>query len=124
MDGHVLPPQVSASPTRRASLGLEPVFPAATTLYETSIGRRVVPTFFWGETTSPGRLQRLADRLILMGDWRDSDRSQMIEETDAVVELEREQYFEYPYRIISEKFVRLLDTGQLMGDPFNSFNSF
>jgi hypothetical protein len=36
------------------------------------------------------------------------------------VELEREQYFEYPYRIISEKFVRLLDTGQLIGDPFNS----
>ena len=59
-----------------------------------TIGRRVVPTFFWGEDTSPGRLQRLADRLILMGGWRDSDRSQMNEETGAVVELEREQYFE------------------------------
>jgi hypothetical protein len=39
------------------------------------------------------------------------------------VKLERESYFEYPYRIISEKFVRLLDTGQLIGDPFNYFNS-
>jgi hypothetical protein len=41
-----------------------------------TFGRRAVPTFFWGEVTSPGRLQRIADRLILMGDWRDSDRSQ------------------------------------------------
>jgi len=68
--------KISASPARRASLGLEPVSPAATTLYETSLGQRAVPTFFWGEVTSPGRLQRIADRLILMGDWRDSDRSQ------------------------------------------------
>ena len=66
--------------------------------------------------TSPGRLQRIADRLILMGDWRDVDRSQINEETDAVVELGRESYFEYPYRINSENFVRALDTGQLMGD--------
>ena len=42
-----------------------------------------------------------------------------MEETDAVVELEREQYFEYRYRTISEKIVRLLDTGQLMGDPLS-----
>ena len=55
-----------------------------------------------------------------MGDWRDVDRSQVNEETDAVVELERAQYFEYPYRISSENFVRALDTGQLMGDPFYS----
>ena len=52
-----------------------------------------------------------------MGDWRDVDRSQMNEETDAVVELERERYFEYPYRISSENFVRTFDSGQLMGDP-------
>ena len=51
-----------------------------------------------------------------MGDWRDVDRSQINEETDAVVELERAQYLEYPYRISSENFVRALDTGQLMGD--------
>ena len=49
-----------------------------------------VPTFFWGEATSPGRLQGIADRLILTGDWRDADRSQINEETDAVVELEWE----------------------------------
>ena len=49
--------------------------------------------------------------------WRDLDRSQINEETDAVVEFERESYFEYPYRIISEKSVRALDTGQLMGGP-------
>ena len=57
-------------------------------------GRRAAPTFFWGEEISPGRLQGIADRLILMGDWRDSDRSQIIEETGAFVELEREHYFE------------------------------
>ena len=33
-----------------------------------------------------------------------------------MVELGRESYFEYPYRINSENFVRALDTGQLMGD--------
>ena len=55
-----------------------------------------------------------------MGDWRDVDCSQVNEETDAVVELERAQYFEYPYRISSENFVRTLDTGQLMDDPFYS----
>jgi hypothetical protein len=36
---------------------------------------------------SPGRRQNIADRLILMGDWRDSDRSQMIEETGVIVEM-------------------------------------
>ena len=45
--------------------------------------------------------------------------SKINEETDAVVELERAQYFEYPYRISSEKIVRTLDTGELMGDPFD-----
>ena len=54
-----------------------------------------------------------------MGDWRDVDRSQINEETDAVVELERAQYFEYPYRISSEKIARALDTGQLMSGPFD-----
>ena len=52
-----------------------------------------------------------------MGDWRDLDRSQLNEETDAVVELEWEPYFEYPYRISSEKIVRTLDTGQIMDAP-------
>ena len=33
-----------------------------------------------------------------------------------MVEIEWEQYFEYHHRIISEKIVRALDTGQLMGD--------
>ena len=46
-----------------------------------------------------------------MGDWRDADRSQINEETDAVVELEQAQYFEYPYRISSENFVRALRSG-------------
>ena len=59
-----------------------------------TFGRRAAPTFFWGEETSPGRLQHFADRLILMGDWRDSDRSQTNEETGAFVEIERELYFE------------------------------
>jgi hypothetical protein len=40
-----------------------------------TIGRRAVPTFFWGET-SPGPAQHIVTGLILMGDWRDSDRSQ------------------------------------------------
>lgn len=43
-----------------------------------TIGQRAAPTFFWGEETSPGRLRFIADRLILMGDWRDSDRSQRL----------------------------------------------
>ena len=37
-----------------------------------------------------------------------------------MVEIEWEQYFEYHHRIISEKIVRALDTGQLMGDPIYS----
>jgi len=82
----------------------------------------VVPTFFWGEDTSPGRLQRFAVRLILMDDWRDSDRSQMNEETDVALELEVTKYFEHLYRIISEKIVRLLDSGQLMDDPPGGWN--
>ena len=53
-----------------------------------TIGRRAVPTFFWGEATSPGRLQGIADRLILMGDWRDVDRSQMNEEMGVMAEFE------------------------------------
>jgi hypothetical protein len=36
---------------------------------------------------SPGRRQSIADRLILMGDWRDSDRSHMMEETGALAGL-------------------------------------
>ena len=35
-----------------------------------------------------------------------------------MVEIEWEQYFEYHHRIISEKIVRALDNGQLMGDRF------
>jgi hypothetical protein len=31
--------------------------------------------------------QNIAGCLILMGDWRDSDRSQMIEETGVIVEM-------------------------------------
>jgi hypothetical protein len=46
-----------------------------------------------------------------MGAWRDSDRGQMIEETDAFAETEREKYFACRYCIISENFVRLLDAG-------------
>ena len=38
-----------------------------------------------------------------------------------MVEIEWEQYFEYHHRIIREKIVRALDTGQLMGDPIYSF---
>ena len=37
-----------------------------------------------------------------------------------MIEFERAFYFEYPYRIISEKIVRALDNVQLMGDPFDS----
>lgn len=55
-----------------------------------------------------------------MGDWRDSDRSQMNEETGAVVDLEWGQLFNYRYRCSGEKFARLLDAGQLMGDPIYS----
>ena len=58
-----------------------------------------------------------------MGDWRDVDRSQVSEETDAVVELDGVRYFEYPFRISSEKIVRALDTGQLMGVPYYSIQS-
>jgi hypothetical protein len=46
-----------------------------------------------------------------MGAGRDSDRGQMIEETDALAETEREKYFACRYCIISENFVRLLDAG-------------
>jgi len=52
-----------------------------------------------------------------MGDWRDSDRSQIIEETGVVVEIKRESYFEYPNRLSNEKFVRSLDIGPLIDDP-------
>jgi hypothetical protein len=41
-----------------------------------TIGRHAVPTFFWGENSSPGRSLHIVTRLILMGDWRDADRSQ------------------------------------------------
>ena len=37
-----------------------------------SIGREAAPTFFRGGQKPPGRRQNTADRLILMGDWRDS----------------------------------------------------
>ena len=53
-------------------------------------------------------------------DWRDSDRSQLCEETGAVMVLEGKQDFEYPDRISSEKIVCLLDTGQLIGVTFYS----
>ena len=39
-----------------------------------------------------------------------------------MVEIEWEQYFEYHHRIISEKIVRALDTGQLMGDALKLIN--
>ena len=35
--------------------------------------------------------------------------------------IEWESYFEYPYRISSEKIVRTFDSGQLMGDPWCSY---
>ena len=94
MDGHVPP----TDNFRIACASSQPGTGARTTgshySVRNTIGRRTAPTFFWGEETSPGRLQRFADRLILMGDWRDSDRSQMIEETGAFVDIERESYFE------------------------------
>ena len=37
--------------------------------------------------------------------------------------MEQERYLNKPDRINSEKFVRLLDTGQLMGDPIYYCNS-
>ena len=36
-----------------------------------------------------------------------------------MVELDGVHYFEYPYRISSENFVRTFDSGQLMGDPLD-----
>lgn len=94
MDGHVPP----TDNFRIACASSQPGTGARTTgshySVRNTIGRRTAPTFFWGEETSPRRLQRFADRLILMGDWRDSDRSQMIEETGAFVDIERESYFE------------------------------
>jgi hypothetical protein len=37
-----------------------------------SIGHEAAPTFFWGGKGRQGESSITADRLILMGDWRDS----------------------------------------------------
>jgi hypothetical protein len=59
----------------------------ATILNETIHGHDTAPTFFWGKFACQGCVRNSARGLILMGDWRDSDRSQCIEETDVMKKL-------------------------------------
>ena len=40
------------------------------------LGHHAAPTFFWGNPDCQGHRQNSVDGLILMGDWRDADRSQ------------------------------------------------
>ena len=47
------------------------------------IGHHAAPTFFRGNDCYQGRRQNCVGGLILMGDWRDADRSQYIEDADA-----------------------------------------
>jgi hypothetical protein len=39
-------------------------------------GHGAVPTFFWGGKRRQGACQNIGKRLIHMGDWRDTHRSQ------------------------------------------------
>ena len=66
----------------------------------------------------PGRSQYIATCLNLMGDWRDSVRSQQSEKTDAVRVCRKAGGWELDMDAIlgREELVLPLDTGPLMGD--------
>jgi hypothetical protein len=104
---------VSGSPVMRASSGLAPTIRQPLILCKLH-GRVAAPTFFWGgETTRAKRNLLYANRLILMGVWRDPSQPGT-EETGALSYCSRILKSNPAAQAVVGRCCSL-DTGSLMG---------